>query len=69
MAFILMMICVAIQVVASLLLPDPNDERRELVWERPWSPLMIPGRSKLGDPRLLAGLLLAIMTCLYIIFR
>jgi SSS family solute:Na+ symporter len=69
MAFILMMVCVTIQVVASKALPDPIDERRELVWARPWSPLMIPGRSKLGDPRLLAGLLLTVMTCLYVIFR
>ncbi len=65
MAFILMMICVAIQVVTSLLLPDPHDDRQKLVWDKPWSPLMIPGRTKLGDPRLLAGILVVTMVFLY----
>ena len=69
MAFILFMICVVIQVTSSMLLPDPVDQRRQLVWDRPWTPLTISGRSKLGDPRLLSALLLAIMTVLYIIFR
>jgi SSS family solute:Na+ symporter len=69
MAFILMMICVAIQVVMSRLLPDPVDQRRELVWDKPWSPLTLPGRTKLGDPRLLAGILVAIMVWLYSIFH
>jgi SSS family solute:Na+ symporter len=69
MAFVLMVICVMIQVVVSLLWPDPVDERSDLVWEKPWTPLTIPGRSKLGDPRLLSALLLTIMTTLYVIFR
>jgi SSS family solute:Na+ symporter len=69
MAFILLMICIAMQVIASILLPDPIDERRQLCWDRPWTPLTIPGKSKLGDPRLLSLLLLAAMTVLYSIFR
>ena len=69
MAFILMSICIVIQVVASHLMPDPADERRELVWDKPWSPLTLPGRSKLGDPRLLAGILVATMVWLYTIFH
>ncbi len=69
MAFILMSICIVIQVVTSKLLPDPHDERRELVWDKPWSPLTLPGRSKLGDPRLLAGILVATMVWLYTQFH
>ncbi len=65
MAFVLMSICVVIQVITSRLLPDPADQRRELVWDKPWSPLTLPGRTKLGDPRLLAGALLAVMIVLY----
>jgi SSS family solute:Na+ symporter len=69
MAFVLMMTCVALQVATSLLWPDPVEERSDLVWDKPWTPLTIPGRSKLGDPRFLAVLLLAIMTILYTVFR
>lgn len=69
MAFILMSICIVIQVITSHLMPDPVDDRRKLVWDKPWSPLTLPGRSKLGDPRLLAGILVATMIWLYTIFH
>ncbi len=69
MTFWLLLVCITIQVIASFLLPDSGETRSDLVWEKPWTPLLLPGRSRLGDPRLLSALLLLIMTVLYILFR
>ncbi|WP_171182740.1 sodium:solute symporter [Alienimonas chondri] len=41
----------------------------DLAWETPLAALKIPGRSRLGDPRLLSALLLAVMVVLYALFR
>ncbi|MBK8979897.1 MAG: sodium/solute symporter [Planctomycetes bacterium] len=68
-AFWLFVVCVLLQVVASRLLPDARSARVELVWERPWTPLRLAGRSRLGDPRLLSALLLLVMALLYSVFR
>jgi SSS family solute:Na+ symporter len=68
-AFWLFVTCVVLQVIASRLMPDAPSARTELVWARPWTPLTLRGDSRLGDPRLLSILLLAVMSALYVVFH
>ncbi len=79
MAFNLLMVCMVTQVILSFLMPDQatktqaevkGEELRgkDLAWDTPWQALKIPSDSRLGDPRLLSGLLVAVMVFLYWIF-
>ncbi|EMI45072.1 SSS sodium solute transporter superfamily [Rhodopirellula sp. SWK7] len=76
MAFTLLVICVIGQVILSLMLPDPKPvasdgvlNGSELAWETPLAALKIPGKTRLGDPRLLSAVLIVVMVILYWIFR
>ncbi|MFG0289597.1 MAG: sodium/solute symporter [Rhodopirellula sp. JB044] len=76
MAFTLCMLCSVAQCVLSVLMPDAAPEKddgvltgAELAWETPLAALKIPGKTKLGDPRLLSGLLVVVMVVLYWCFR
>lgn len=70
MAFFLLMACVLIQVLASVLWPAVHTERsRQLVWDKPWTPLLDKGWTGLGDHRFLAAMLLGTMAILYFIFH
>ncbi|MBB3210002.1 SSS family solute:Na+ symporter [Rhodopirellula rubra] len=76
MAFTLFVLCVIGQVILSLMLPDPKPvaadgvlNGSELAWETPLAALRIPGKTRLGDPRLLSALLIVVMVILYWIFR
>lgn len=76
MAFYLLVVCMLIQVVLSFLLPDAplaKDQTElkgaRLAWTTPLEPLTIPGKSRVGDPRLLSVLLIVTMVILYGIFR
>ncbi|EMI55712.1 sodium:solute symporter [Rhodopirellula sallentina] len=76
MAFTLCMLCSIAQCVLSVLMPDAAPAKddgvlngAELAWETPLAALKIPGKTKLGDPRLLSGLLIVAMVVLYWCFR
>ncbi|WP_145361532.1 sodium:solute symporter [Alienimonas californiensis] len=85
MAFDLCVVCMSAHVALSLLWPDPPPAvtgstaeesaaagppvGSDLAWETPLAALRIPGRSRLGDPRLLSAGLLAVMVVLYALFR
>jgi len=63
-------ICVLIQVIASLLMPEPlKEEARMLVWEHWTEPLKARCGSGLSDYRIMSGAVLVTFIVLYIIFR
>jgi SSS family solute:Na+ symporter len=63
-------VCVAIQVVASLLLPEPlKPEARALVWEHWTEPLRVKCGAGLSDYRILSALVLVTFVVLYFVFR
>ena len=63
-------ICVLIQVIASLLMPEPLiEEARMLVWEHWTEPLKARCGSGLSDYRIMSGVVLVTFILLYIIFR
>ena len=70
-AFDLLLVCVAIMVVTSFLLPEPlSAEARPLLWEDWREPLRgESGGRGLGNYRLLAGLVMVVFAVLYFIFR
>jgi len=68
-AFYLFAICSAVLVVTSLLWPHEHTaESERLVWRNPLEALRERGWGGIGNYRLLAGLLFAIMVMLYIVF-
>ncbi|MBN1509824.1 MAG: sodium:solute symporter [Sedimentisphaerales bacterium] len=68
-AFYLFAICSAVLVVASLVWPHQHTaESDRLVWRNPLEALQDRGWRGLGNYKLLAGLLFAIMVLLYVIF-
>ena len=77
MAFYLLVICVVVQVILSLLLPDKARGAlqkaelcgSDLAWETPFAALKIQGNSRLGDPRFLSASLICVMALLYWFFR
>ncbi|MEP3482562.1 MAG: sodium:solute symporter [Fuerstiella sp.] len=76
MAFYLLMLCMLMHIVLSFAWPDaalPQDHMEltgsRLAWKTPLEALSIAGNSRLGDPRLLSSLLVAVMVVLYWIFR
>ena len=63
-------ICSGIFVVASLLtLPPPREQVEAVTWESPWQVIAHGRLEGIGDPRVLAGLLLLLMAVLYAVFR
>ena len=63
-------ICSAIFVLISLCTPAPSTESIEgLTWSNPMAVLFQERLHTVGDPRLIAGLLLVVMCVLYIVFR
>jgi SSS family transporter len=70
MAFWLLCACVAMQVTFSLIWPAGESERAsKLYWEHPFEALKDKGWPGLGDYRVLASLLIAVMVVLYYFFR
>jgi len=72
MAFTLFMICVAAQVVMSLVWPDPPQASvagvprgAELAWETPLAALKVGSGRGLSDPRVSSACLIAVMMILY----
>lgn len=70
MGFYMFCACVAMQVGLTYLLPKlPDEDLQRLYWARPWDALKSAGWPGLGDYRVLAGLVIVIMVCLYVAFR
>ena len=70
MAFYLFCACLLIQIMFSYGYPVVHsEESRELYWKSPWEPLRRPGWVGVGNYKVLAGLLLAVLLALYIIFH
>ena len=69
-AFYLCMICVAMQVVLSYLLPKlPHEDPNRLYWANPLDALRSAGWSGLGDYRLVAAIVFIVTSGLYVAFR
>ncbi len=69
-SFYLAILCAMVHVVCSLMRPDaPDPVKQSLVWDRPLDCLKGPAWPGIGDYRILAGLLLVVLVCLYWIFR
>src|SRR5208282_885010 len=63
-------LCVLIQVIASLVMPEPlKEEARPLVWEHWTEPLKAKCGTGLSDYRLMSAAVLATFIVLYLIFR
>jgi solute:Na+ symporter, SSS family len=70
MAFYLFVVCVVIQVALSFYYPvQHTDASSQLYWRSPWEPLRDSGWKGIGNYKVLSGLLLLLMTFLYIVFR
>jgi SSS family solute:Na+ symporter len=69
-AFLLLVACIVIMVVATFLFPAPlKDEARSLVWENWTEPLRVKCGSGFSDYRVMSSVILVIFITLYIIFR
>jgi Na+/proline symporter len=67
---ILCAMCIVIYVVVSLATPRPDPEKLEDVcWEHPIKALTYDKIKRIGDPRIVAGFLFALMIVLYYVFR
>lgn len=70
MAFYLFLTCMIIQIILSYWYPvQHNAESEQLYWKSSLEPLRGAAWKGIGNYRVLSGLLLAIVTILYIIFR
>lgn len=70
MAFYLFLVCALMQIILSFLYPvQHNTESELLYWKSPLEPLGGPAWKGLGNYRVLTGLLILIVTMLYVIFR
>ena len=68
-AWWLFVICSVIFVLVSLITPPPREEQtRDLCWRNPLAAITTTPFSGISDPRLLSGILIAIMVVLYWIF-
>jgi SSS family solute:Na+ symporter len=68
-SFGLFVVCVVIQIIASLLLPEPlKDEAKTLVWEHWTEPIKAKCGSGLSDYRVMSAAVLITFVVLYIIF-
>ena len=62
-------LCVLIQVVASLLMPEPlKEEAKPLVWENWHEPLRVKCGAGLSDYRILSAAVCCAFVVLYIVF-
>jgi SSS family solute:Na+ symporter len=69
-AFGMFCVCVVIQVIASLAMPEPlKEESRPLVWEHWTEPLKARCGTGLSDYRIISAVVLATFLVLYIIFK
>jgi solute:Na+ symporter, SSS family len=69
-SFGMFVLCVLIQVIASLVLAEPlKEEARSLVWEHWMEPLRAKCGAGLSDYRVMSAIVLAIFLALYLIFR
>ena len=69
-AFYLFVVCSGILVTISLFSPAPaSAEVDKLVWKSPLHALRGTAWRGIGNYKLLAGVLFAIMVCLYVVFR
>ncbi len=70
MAFYMLCACVVLQIALSYLLPKlPHEDLQRLYWANPLEALKSAGWPGLGDYRIASGLVVLMMTILYIIFR
>jgi SSS family solute:Na+ symporter len=70
MAFYMLCACVLLQAVLSFCLPKrPEEDPQRLYWANPLDALKSAGWPGLGDYRILAALVVAIMVGLYVVFR
>lgn len=70
MAFYMCMVCVAMQVVFTLLMPkQAGEDAQRLFWPHPLDAWKSPGWSGLGNYKVLALIVIAVMAVLYTIFR
>jgi SSS family solute:Na+ symporter len=70
MSFYLLCVCIAMQVVFSLIWPAGESERAShLFWDHPLDPLKSKGWPGLGNYKLLTVLLIVVMAALYYLFR
>ncbi len=68
-AFYLFVVCSAVLIVVSLLIPQQHTaESEKLVWRNPLEALSSPGWKGIGNYKLLAGVLFVVMVLLYIWF-
>jgi SSS family solute:Na+ symporter len=69
-AFYLFLACAVFQVALSFLLPKlPEEDPQRLYWANPLDALKSTGRRGLGDYRILAAVIVAMMVGLYAVFR
>ncbi|PUV24297.1 sodium:solute symporter [Sphingobacterium athyrii] len=70
MAFYLFLVCMLIQIILSYLYPVQHSAESELLyWKSPLEPLRGAAWKGMGNYRVLTGILLLIVTMLYVIFK
>lgn len=70
MAFYLFLVCMLIQIILSYLYPVQHSTESELLyWKSPLEPLRGAAWKGMGNYRVLTGILLVIVTMLYVIFK
>lgn len=70
MAFYLFLVCMLIQIILSYLYPVQHSAESELLyWKSPLEPLRGAAWKGMGNYRVLTGILLVIVTMLYVIFK
>ena len=70
MAFYMLVACMTMQVAFTFVWPKAAEEDPEkLYWPHPWDALKSPGWPGLANYRVLAALVLVMMTALYVVFR
>jgi SSS family solute:Na+ symporter len=70
LSFGIFCLCVLIQVVASLLMPEPlKEEAKSLIWEHWTEPIKAKCGTGLSDYRVMSAIVLVIFVVLYVVFR
>lgn len=66
----LLLFCSLVMLGVSWAAPHQHtDESRSLVWKSVWEPLQSPGWPGLANYRVIAGLLVALLTAIYVILQ
>lgn len=69
-AFLLLVACIVIMVVATFLFPAPlKDEAKPLIWNSVTEPLRVECGSGLSDYRVMSAVVVVVFAALYMIFR